>query len=176
MKNRYNQMESGGVYAITNQCIVDPHTKIPLVKIGRSGKKDVNERIAAMNKETPVPTNFTVEKIVNTPANRLVEKITHKYLEDKRYNNKKEFFTISPKDAVQEIDTISKHVEQNSNLIPDTYIPLTSAQKKEIEDAGYQPNEFFATPFSDAEYIPEANKCRDGLDNEKWKKVVKSLS
>lgn len=85
MDTKYNLQEKGGVYVINNKAIVDPETKQPLTKIGRSGKENPEERIMSMNKETPVPQNFEIEDIVKTSANKILENVTHKYLEGEHY-------------------------------------------------------------------------------------------
>lgn len=172
MKNRYNLQEKGGVYAIKNDCIVDHESKEPLTKIGRSGKENVNDRIESMNRETTVPKNFDVERIVNTPANQQVEKLVHAYYDDERYNSRKEYFKVPAEDAAKTIEKIAEDVEKHSYVIQDTYCPMSEEEKNTMINDGYIPNDYVATPFSDAVYIPDENDCPDGIDSEKWKKSV----
>lgn len=52
---------------------------------------------------------------------------------------------------------------------------MTDDEKKTIMDDGYIPNDYAATPFSDAIYLPDENDCPDGLDNKKWKETIKNI-
>ena len=82
MNKKYTSNEKGGVYVISNPLIGSENN--PIVKIGRSGRDNPQERIDEINKETGVPENFKTNSITKTPASKIVEKITHKYFSKER--------------------------------------------------------------------------------------------
>jgi hypothetical protein len=123
MNMNYNLQEKGGVYVVQNSAMVDPRAKKALTKIGRSGKEYPMERIESMNKETPVPLKFTVDLISKTPANKVVEKIAHKYFGDEHFN--KEFNKAPAQHVSATVKAISADVEKHSYVTDDTYCPIT---------------------------------------------------
>lgn len=174
MDTKYNLQEKGGVYVINNKAIVNPETKQPLTKIGRSGKENPEERIMSMNKETPVPQDFEIEGIVKTPANKILENITHKYLEDEHY--KKECYTTDTRTSLNIVIAIDENIKKHSYCFPDKNFPVSEEEKKQFEKSGYVSSDYYVTPYSDAEYYLNEDDCPKGLDRNKWKKTVKSIN
>lgn len=173
MNTQYNLLEEGGVYVIWNPCIVNPETKNPLIKIGRSSKEEPRERIEYMNKETPVPADFKVDTITKIPANRLVERVAHEYYEEERFN--KEFFSVSPQNASSTVEAIADEVKKRSYVISDKFSPMTDEEKREMMDYGYLFNDRAATIYSDSFCLLNEENCPDGLDNQKWKNAIKNI-
>lgn len=174
MDAKYNLQEKGGVYVINNKAIVNPETKHPLTKIGRSGKENPEERIISMNKETPVPQDFEIEGIIKSPANKILENITHKYLEDEHYN--KEYYTTDTESSLSIVKAINENIEKHSYCLPDKNYPVSEEEKKQFEKIGYVSSDYYVTPFSDAIYFPDEDDCPKGLDKGKWKKTVKKIN
>lgn len=174
MKTRYNPNEEGNVYVISNKAIVNPETKNPLTKIGRTNKKNPEDRINSMNKETPVPQNFEIKGIVKTNAPNVVEKTAHKYFENEHFN--KEYFNVNPEKALETVKSISEDVEQHSFCSPDTSCAISEGEESFLSNEDYEVTGFSFTPFSDAVYVPEQDDCPKGLDKDTWKKIVDCIN
>jgi len=78
-----------------------------LLKIGYTSKKP-SIRSKEISSSTGVPIPFNIEFVHRTSNGQALEKAVHKYLENYRVNNKKEFFQVSVNTARQVITEISK--------------------------------------------------------------------
>lgn len=66
-----------------------------LIKIGRTNRS-VEERLKELN-NTSLPTQFSVEYIIETSDSKYLEKLIHKNFDEHRVNDNREFFRIHPK-------------------------------------------------------------------------------
>lgn len=173
MIKKYNTNDKGGVYVISNPLIGSKEN--PIVKIGRSGRSDPQERINEINKETGVPVNFNTESITNTPASKIVEKISHFYYQNERINPKKEFFNVSPEEATKVIEKIKENVKKHSYVEPDFYNPSTREEKQQFEKDGFVLSDYAATPWSPSEFYPDSEDIPEGLDKTRLKQALKKI-
>jgi hypothetical protein len=86
------------------------NTSIPgLLKIGYTSKP-VEERCKELSKATGVPTPFKVEYIFRLYGRgEDLEKEVHRCLEHKRHSNRREFFDVTLKEAIETINKVSKN-------------------------------------------------------------------
>lgn len=167
MKSSYKFNETGGVYVVSN-----PQYKTPIVKIGRSGRENPQERIDELSRQSGVPVDFKTDSITLTAASKIVENIAHKYFEDERINPKKEFFAINPSTATKVVNAISEYVDDHSFVKADFYDPLSEDHKKEIIESGFIPSDYWATPWSETEFFPSLDNCPKGLDKQKLNSAI----
>ncbi len=174
MNNTYNLQKKGSVYILKNPAYNLDNK--PIIKIGRTGKEDPNERIESMNKETPVPMPFQTVSITETPANSQLEKYAHDCLAEERISNTKEFFTTSEEKAKNVVKAINEDINKKSYVIPNLYNPLSDKDKKKLEKSGYavtESSDYSPTPFSDAKYCPDENDPPENIDKSIWQNVCK---
>lgn len=96
-KNKGNEF----VYVLSNPALPG------LVKIGYTAK-DPSTRNKEISSSTGVPVPFKIEFIFRTVNGQALETAVHKYLQEYRVSNKKEFFQISINTAREVITEISK--------------------------------------------------------------------
>ena len=173
MNKKYTSNEKGGVYVISNPLIGSENN--PIVKIGRSGRDNPQERIDEINKETGVPENFKTNSITKTSASKIVEKITHKYFSKERINPKKEFFNVAPEEATNVIKKVTDNVERHSYVEADLYFPSSKEVKDEFKKYGFILDDYAATPWSPSEFYPDSEDILEGLDKDRLKQALKKI-
>lgn len=152
----YKYLNIGWVYCVNNPCLFDPSTSKQLCKIGFTSKKDPNHRIRQLNKCSAIPFNFQVVGLFKTPANKIVEKLTHKYFSSDRVNSKKEFFKSMSYEVSKVVPILIKHVDQNSFL----------------QSTGKIDDQFIYDPVdAKCEYRPVSISPPEEIDAEKWSKI-----
>lgn len=87
------------VYILSNPSMPE------LIKIGRTNRS-VEERLKELN-NTSLPTQFSVEHIIETSNSKYLEKMIHKNFDDHRVNDNREFFRIDPKIVIEYANSIN---------------------------------------------------------------------
>src|ERR1700686_5233716 len=93
-------MAAGYVYILLNASF--PH----LVKIGNTTGSP-EERAKDLSRATGVPTPFVVAHRVYVGNCEHAEKDSHRCLDEFREHRRREFFRISPKEAIQLVDEVA---------------------------------------------------------------------
>lgn len=96
----------GYVYVMTNPAMPG------LVKIGRTGGNP-HERAAAL-RGTGVPSRFVVEHSVLSWDHISLERELHNHFSSSRHSDEREFFRISPQEAIEAFSLFPKLLESNS--------------------------------------------------------------
>lgn len=94
--NMKTEKEYGLIYVLTNRYMPG------LVKIGKTAKKDVADRLKALYYgQSGVPYNFECAYAYKFPIEMLdsIEKELHKHFHDKRINTHREFFSVTPEEV-----------------------------------------------------------------------------
>ena len=89
----------GIIYVLSNPSFTE------IVKIGYT-KNPLEERINELSKSTSIPTPFVCEHHIIVPYVQEVEARIHKHLKEYRINPKREFFRLSVKKAISEINLL----------------------------------------------------------------------
>jgi hypothetical protein len=95
-------MSSGYVYILVN-----PAYRDHLIKIGLT-TREPEERAKELSRKTSVPNEFVVAYKKHVHDCSAVEKIVHKYLDQYRTNERREFFQLPVEKAISVIERISK--------------------------------------------------------------------
>lgn len=80
-----------------------------LLKIGYTSK-DPNTRVKEISKSTGIPVPFRIEFLKRCVNGEQLEKAVHKYLQEYRVNNRKEFFEVKLKTVKEVIESIHKQI------------------------------------------------------------------
>lgn len=95
-------MSSGYIYILVN-----PSYRDHLIKIGLT-TREPEERAKELSRKTSVPSEFVVAYQKHVHDCSAVETIIHKYLDQYRTNERREFFKISVEKAISVIERVSK--------------------------------------------------------------------
>lgn len=93
-----NNTEYGYIYVLTNKYMPN------LVKIGKTSKADVNERLKSLYYgNSALPCNFDCEYSYRVPLDKLdtIEKKLHTYFATQRVNESREFFEVSAEEVAK---------------------------------------------------------------------------
>ncbi len=90
----------GHVYVLSN-----PSLEFGMVKIGMTTRNDVQIRVNELNSATSIPTPFVIEYAHSCINPYLLEQELHKVFNDRRVNNKREFFMV-------ELDEIKRQIHK----------------------------------------------------------------
>jgi hypothetical protein len=174
MNKKHDFLNNGSVYIAINETIVNPQTKIPLVKVGFTQKDKPEERIDELSKETSSAGDFKLLYSRKISSFKQVEKLTHDYLQEdgKRYNNDKEFFTGTPEETKNVSDAIADYCNKNVFIDPDSGT-IRDVIKLDNNDK-YIPDNKWYSPYDSRVIITDIyNKTPDKLKPEIWEKVKK---
>lgn len=104
------------------------------LKIGKT-QTNPRERARQLSNETGVSTQFQVVHSVYVKDMHKVETLTHKALRKHRVNPNREFFDLSPKKAISQLDEIAED-----------YL-LNTEEKREVESLADDEDYFFRIKF-----------------------------
>lgn len=92
----------GRVYVLSNPSIQG------LVKIGFT-MNTVEGRVKELSSATGIPTDFEIEYQVECRDPENIEKLVHSFLQNKRHNERREFFCVS---AIEAAQAVRKHTTE----------------------------------------------------------------
>ena len=95
-----NQSDLGMLYVLSNPALAG------LVKIGFTKQGEVRKRVLELSNSSSIPLPFNLEHDVLVENPQQYERLIHARLTDVRINPQREFFAISPEEAIDTINDI----------------------------------------------------------------------
>lgn len=105
-------MRKGFVYVLSNPSMPG------VLKIGKT-TRSVDERARELSNETGIPTSFVVEHSTETIDCHNLERAVHYRLVKERVNDKREFFKLDLKDAINIVECVCKEIDPEYNIRQD---------------------------------------------------------
>lgn len=118
-------MTKGFIYIVSNESMPN------IVKIGCT--QDINKRLDSLH-DTSTPTPFILEKSWEVDNMYQTEKFIHQHLSYCRLNKAREFFTITPINAIELIDNIIIDKAADKFLVYDKSHQFFASSPKDIGD------------------------------------------
>ncbi len=91
----------GYVYVLSN-----PSLEFGMVKIGMTTREDPQVRVDELNRSTSSPTPFVIEHLHPCVRPYDLEKRLHRVFDERRVNNKREFFMVEVHEVVRQIEKL----------------------------------------------------------------------
>jgi len=98
------------VYILSNESMPG------LIKIGRTSR-EIDERVKELNSATGVPTPFVIEKVFCTQNSHTLEYLIHNDLALYRVANNREFFQLTPAEAIEHIQANHLNDDQSEKVV-----------------------------------------------------------
>lgn len=105
MAKKSRESATGWVYAVSNPSMPG------ILKIGRTAR-DPQARLKEMNGRTETPTPFVIEAVVRSSNAAWTERAVHERLRARRVNDRREFFKVTPREALSEMRAVAREQRQ----------------------------------------------------------------
>lgn len=107
MTKKSRESSAGWVYAVSNPSMPG------ILKIGRTAR-DPQARLKEMNGRTETPTPFAIEAVVRSSNAAWTERAVHERLQASRLNDRREFFKVTPREALSAMRAVASAQRQTA--------------------------------------------------------------
>jgi hypothetical protein len=105
MRARKEAGKAGWVYAVSNPSMPG------ILKIGRTAREP-DARLREMNGRTETPTPFRMEAVIRSVNAPWTERAVHERLAARRVNDRREFFRVTPAEALTTMEAVASEQRQ----------------------------------------------------------------